>query len=121
LHVYAGDSAVKKDMPILTFIDNNPSVAAGIGFAALAIVVLFMWMINDKRSTERFSRFQSYIIHCQCTKVGVSYNEEGTFDEFKCARGSSLITYPEFSNFVDENFDIRDPADKARMCAFYSR
>ena len=89
-------------------------VAGGVVIVVLIIAYLFKSTRLDE--TERYSRFQFFLVECNGRPDGITYNPEGSEeDNYFCSKRGGEISLSNYAQTIDEFYDPREK-DQIGLC-----
>lgn len=73
------------------------------------LLIMYTGTRHDLSESERYSRFQSFLMECSCRPSGTGYTPDGVEEpEYKCSRRGGTIRYSDYAQTKDDYYDPRE-------------
>ena len=85
-------------------------------FGVPLALILYLNQSNELKETERYSRFQSFLMDCDCKPSGTIYTVDGEDEtQYRCNKTGGTVSLSEYAEVIDEFYDPREQKS-TRLC-----
>ena len=95
--------------------EPNLTIWLAIFIVLPTLYLLYSCQSTELKDTKRYSRFQSFVIECDCRESGTGYTPDGVEETtYLCAKRGGETSFSEYAQFIDESYEPR--GNPTRLC-----